>query len=330
MSTATLTPVAVAMLDVREAVISRIPGSVDSQTGRVLKNFVEVEVQKHFRLLEKRFPMGRVLDFVRKKIAELRFEGDLTPFQVAQISDQVRAIIQDAVLSKESGLEATLAVSGAVAYHTAARQLETDMRADLREAAALDSVAQFSDIAPEIVIWTRQNAARRVTRMSLTTQRSLANTIANAMQDRNRGVSSVAARIREQFAGMDTNRARMIATTEMNFAMSTATHDRALSMGATMKDWLTVGDDRVSENICAPNGAQGKIPIARSFQSGHAHPPGHPRCRCALTFSGSSRAQIRDGLSETGRGRWLAAIGISAIATVAASELMAGGGESNG
>lgn len=304
-----------AMVALKEAVIATIPGSVDSRSGRILKNFVELQVQEHFALLEKRFPMNRVLEFIRRKIKELRFEGDLDPLQVAKIADEVAIIIGPAIRSKESGLEDALATSGAFAYNSAAVQLEKDFAGELREA-GLEVLGTISEIAPEIITWTRQNAARRVTRMTQTTQRDLANTIANAMRDRNRGVSSVAARIRERFDSMDASRARTIATTEMNHAMSTATHDRALSMGAQLKRWLTVGDDRVSETICAPNGGQGSIPVIRQFGSGHEHPPGHPNCRCALSFTGASRDRIREGLAETGRSRWLAAIGLTAGAAL--------------
>ena len=48
------------------------------------------------------------------------------------------------------------------------------------------------------------------------------------------------------------------------------------------KSWLTADDDRVDEDICRANEAQGPIPLEDKFQSGHMAPLGHPRCRCAL------------------------------------------------
>jgi len=82
------------------------------------------------------------------------------------------------------------------------------------------------------------------------------------------------------------SRAHMIAVTEIGNAYVEGNLQVAQSLqssGIQMeKYWSTVGDDKVSASICAPNEAQGWIPLDEDFQSGDARPLGHPACRCDL------------------------------------------------
>lgn len=94
-------------------------------------------------------------------------------------------------------------------------------------------------------------------------------------------VSELAAAIQESTAFSEA-RATMIARTEM------AKADIAGSMEAfaacpevTGKQWLTAGDDKVSE-MCQENEAEGTVGINEAFNSGDQAPPSHPNCRCAI------------------------------------------------
>ena len=82
------------------------------------------------------------------------------------------------------------------------------------------------------------------------------------------------------------SRAHLIAVTEMGDAYCEGNLEVAQQLAAAgiemEKAWSTVGDDKVSQTICAPNEAQGWIPLADAFQSGHDRPLGHPGCRCDL------------------------------------------------
>lgn len=49
------------------------------------------------------------------------------------------------------------------------------------------------------------------------------------------------------------------------------------------KEWLTVGDDRVSDG-CQANMSEGWIPYAQAFSSGHMHPLRFPGCRCTVLY----------------------------------------------
>lgn len=82
-------------------------------------------------------------------------------------------------------------------------------------------------------------------------------------------------------------RAEFIAQTEVRTANSMGALNGFKKMADAglnvKKRWDTAEDDRVDDEICEPNWAQGAIPLGQPFQSGHQTPAGHPRCRCRLS-----------------------------------------------
>lgn len=78
-------------------------------------------------------------------------------------------------------------------------------------------------------------------------------------------------------------RREVIAITEAAKAVSEGDAAAAKADGAKWKIWQTTGDDRVSD-LCQANEAQGPIPIDEKFNSGHDTTPGHPRCRCSVSY----------------------------------------------
>ena len=87
----------------------------------------------------------------------------------------------------------------------------------------------------------------------------------------------------------------VIARTETARAMSAGDAIIAKADGAKYKTWITVGDDRVSDE-CQACEAQGWIGVDETFSSGEDHPPNHPGCRCALSYRTdppSEQAQAR-------------------------------------
>ena len=83
------------------------------------------------------------------------------------------------------------------------------------------------------------------------------------------------------------SRAHLIATTETAFAYEEGSaivahdlQDKGLLME---KSWLTVGDDRVSDE-CRANEEEGWIPLDAVFSSGDENPPAHPACRCTTLY----------------------------------------------
>lgn len=84
------------------------------------------------------------------------------------------------------------------------------------------------------------------------------------------------------------SRAHGIAVTEMGNAYEQGSRimvEDLAAMGLVMeKSWLTVGDDRVCSDECERNEAQGWIPAAEPFASGHQQPLSHPYCRCTALY----------------------------------------------
>lgn len=84
-------------------------------------------------------------------------------------------------------------------------------------------------------------------------------------------------------AAFSDSRAMMVARTETamadvqgNVAAYTAANDSGIEL---LKEWLTVGDDNVSDD-CQANEDAGPIPLDDAFPSGASAPPEHPNCRC--------------------------------------------------
>lgn len=75
--------------------------------------------------------------------------------------------------------------------------------------------------------------------------------------------------------------AHTIAVTETARAVSRAALERYVAAGLKAAEWAIAPDSRVCV-ICEGNAAQGPVRLGQRFASGDRHPPGHPRCRCAL------------------------------------------------
>lgn len=85
--------------------------------------------------------------------------------------------------------------------------------------------------------------------------------------------------LRSTWPELSSGRARTIANTEINRAMSRATRDAYSRNGIEAQEWITTGDDRVCD-VCDANESQGAV--TTEFGSGDDYPPAHPNCRCAL------------------------------------------------
>lgn len=85
------------------------------------------------------------------------------------------------------------------------------------------------------------------------------------------------------------DRKEVIAQTEARYATSQGNALRAAAAGKRFKAWITVGDERVSDE-CAANESEGYIGLEDTFPAGADQPPQHPRCRCTLIY----REEVRD------------------------------------
>ena len=124
-------------------------------------------------------------------------------------------------------------------------------------------------------------------RTSLTSKVELQKIITDAIED-NTTVAELTRDIRTNIStkwGTDfpKYRAERIARTEASNAYGEGSHEYYKEAGIKKHRWLTVGDDRVSRDICQPNEGEGAIPINQEFKaSGTLHEPGHINCRCSV------------------------------------------------
>lgn len=130
------------------------------------------------------------------------------------------------------------------------------------------------------ISWARRHGATLVTQMDEETKKQLAGVVAQGIKDK-RGVDGIGRDIRREIQSMSVKRGKLIARTETASALSQGSLDAMTDMGIDGKEWVTSGDDRVSDE-CQANEDQGVIPVNQAFTSGAMAPPQHPDCRCAL------------------------------------------------
>lgn len=132
-----------------------------------------------------------------------------------------------------------------------------------------------SDIASE---YASQYAGELVTGINDTTQNLIADAIKQGIDDQ-LGVQGTASLLSSTLDSMTSYRSQMIATTEMNNAMSEGMLQKLTGLGIEYKQWITATQ---CCDECAENEDESPIPIDEDFSSGDARPPAHPLCRCAI------------------------------------------------
>lgn len=129
--------------------------------------------------------------------------------------------------------------------------------------------------------WAEKRSATLVKGLDEETKKRLAHTISQGIETK-RGIPGLARDIRTTFSDMSKHRSELIARTETANSLSQASLDTMEDMEIDGKEWVTAGDDRVSDE-CEANEAQGVIPVGQAFTSGPMAPPQHPDCRCTLS-----------------------------------------------
>jgi len=130
------------------------------------------------------------------------------------------------------------------------------------------------------VKWANQHGAKLVTQMDEESKRRLANVISQGIENK-RGIPGIKRDLKTTFSDMSKHRSELIARTETADALSTASLDNMKDMGVDGKEWVTAGDDQVSDE-CEGNEAEGVIPVGQAFSGGVMAPPQHPDCRCVI------------------------------------------------
>lgn len=131
----------------------------------------------------------------------------------------------------------------------------------------------------EAALYASIRAGEIVSGINATTQKIIADVIEEGIEER-LGVDGTKRLLMASLKDMSANRARMIASTEMNVAFSEATMRKLQRMDVQYKVWITSAD---ACDFCVENEEAGAIPIGEPFPSGDDRPPGHPSCRCAVS-----------------------------------------------
>lgn len=236
---------------------------------------------------------------------------------------ELEGMIKPSIRSGSGKWTAGLAGLVAAGFYTGAIQVEASFRNQLPSlrpgrGISLQRLPGLSRQRPpaKILRLSRRHAGTSVVGIDDTSLLRLSNTIEGAMlRGRTSGVREVAKAIDDVFPAFNAGRSELIATTEMNFSMSRGSFIRAGSLGSKLKQWITVGDDRVSQVVCQPNeaGSNRGIPITSAFDHGEMMTPGHPRCRCSVAYFGATARQIQGGLSDEGRSRFIQALASAAL-----------------
>ena len=132
----------------------------------------------------------------------------------------------------------------------------------------------------QAIDWAEKHAATLVKGMDEETKRRLAYTISQGIENK-RGIPGLSRDIKKSFTDMSRYRSQLIARTETASALSQASLDTMDDMGIDGKEWVTAGDDLVSDD-CLGNEAEGIIPVNQTFSGGVSAPPQHPDCRCTV------------------------------------------------
>lgn len=171
----------------------------------------------------------------------------------------------------------------------AAADFTNILRSSQAEASLLKKLDRLGLTGQEAVDYVIAHGAEMVVGIDAYTLKVMRSVIAEGIEEQ-KGVEGTMRAIRKEFKDMSVKRARSIATTEMNDAMSEASLNKIKNGTGGGKRWIRSPG---ACPICTLNAAQGIIPVNQAFQSGHMRPPGHPgKCRCAVV--GARLAQAAD------------------------------------
>ncbi len=241
---------------------AQIPASQASPKNQRLKRKLEREVRKYFRKLEQAFPYAKLAGIYNRNVKES------VGTETKGILDPLLATFSSTLTTDMEGELAEIYLSG-----------QAEMITWGKTKGGIPIAYEGPPIS-DAISWAEKHGARLVTQMDEETKRRLAHTISTGIENK-RGVPGLARDIKKTFGDMTRYRSQLIARTETAFALSDASLNTMDDMGIEGKEWVTAGDDRVSEE-CQMNEAEGVIPITQIFSGGTMAPPQHPDCRCSL------------------------------------------------
>jgi len=253
-----------AELDVfAEVLAAHLPQSIESPLGDVVMKTMDARVAAYFKGLVEHAPIEEL-----SKLAEEK--------NVDAARRRVLDILHSTLHDLSDDLYRALYAPAVVAYTVSRYAVRPQPKRRVVREALDPRLAYGAPIPAQAAAWARTHCALRVTGINTETQSRIADVVAEGIE-RGQGVVDMGNALQREFGDMSIYRARLIANTETNDALSRGAEDRAGAMGASEQVWITSTDERVCR-ICQPNERQGWIPFGQSFTSGHRRPPAHPNC----------------------------------------------------
>lgn len=199
----------------------------------------------------------------------------LVAHPVAQARDAVHMQLHNVLRKARPQLFMALATNLQLAYVTGFAQ-DIPVEADQQNLfAPLDFLGPSGQAAAD---YAAENAAELVTGIDQVTEDKIAEAIAQGIENE-LGVPGTSQLLRSVLEDMSTTRARMIATTEMNKAFSTAAVDKLGRLGIGYKQVILAPDPCP---VCEENAGEDPLPLDETYSSGDSYPPFHPNCRCTI------------------------------------------------
>jgi hypothetical protein len=226
--------------------------------GKRIERKAKDDLASYFRLL-------------RKDILEL----DIAPLMTqdsAIARDHVAMFVQRVTRNLTPSLLSILKINIYEAMMLSDKQAVIIIKED---ATGLDRLGLTGQQAAD---YAAKHAGEAVTGINNTTRDRIADAIAEGITEQ-LGVDGTGRLLRNLMDDMTVTRANMIATTEMNDAMSEAQMQKMNRIGVKYKRVILAPDPC---DICIENEDAGAIPIDELFPSGDMRTPFHPNCRCAV------------------------------------------------
>ncbi|MEE9159874.1 MAG: phage minor head protein [Gammaproteobacteria bacterium] len=266
--------------DLREqALDTLLPVTGNTKRLRPIYNRLEQVLFEELQKQAQQIPYSQILIFYQRELLLTEAAIDLEINVAAVVGESLEGGVENFA----AALEPALAAAMAEGMRATIADLVAELGLDAAEAAAFSAPLEQMTIK-----WAKEHAGELVRGINSTTQKEIADSVARALAEQ-KGVPGLTRDLQAKLGDLlGRKRAELIATTEMNIAVSTGAFRAAKEVGASEKEWITQGDNRVSQSICQPNEGDGMISIDAEFQSGHSFTPGHPRCRCGVAYHGAN------------------------------------------
>ena len=241
---------------------AQIPANQNAPANVRKRKRLEKELAKYFDRLEKAFPYSKLAGIYNRNVKE-------------SLGSETRGMLDPLLATFDETLTAMLDGHLTEIYLSGQAEMVT-----WGKTAGGIPIAYEGPPIQGAIDWAKKEGARLVTQMGEETKHRLAGVISRGIENK-QGIPKLSRELRKTFDDMSKYRSELIARTETANALSQASLDTMEDMGIEGKEWITAGDDLVSDE-CLGNEAEGVIPVNKEFSGGVMAPPQHPDCRCAV------------------------------------------------